>query len=243
MVKSSLLGPILTVISIIVLLAGYDLMTSSLNTWSLLTYDGGKLAEGGRVDRVVVKGSHASPQGAWYDDGLAKGPSGISFPTQASNSNDVNRPRRLLPFAGQRDGLPDRQPAKRDQRHKQRRQRRRRHGALHPGRHRGLQHAAAVARERHGRPGPARRLRVDQGGRGLERGRVQAAHPPDLRGRGPGPAPRRPDVHRRVRRGVHGADRRLPHHGRGDHHHRLRYAGHSGRHTDPVPRQRFGFPK
>ena len=53
MIKSSLLGPIIAVIGIIVLLAGYDLMTSSLNTWSLLTYDGGKLAEGGRVDRVV----------------------------------------------------------------------------------------------------------------------------------------------------------------------------------------------
>ena len=92
MVKSSLLGPILTVISIIVLLAGYDLMTSSLNTWSLLTYDGGKLAEGGRVDRVVVKGSHASPQGAWYDDSLAKGPSGIAFSTHATDSNAVNVP-------------------------------------------------------------------------------------------------------------------------------------------------------
>ena len=73
MVKSSLLGPIIAVIGIIVLLAGYDLMTSSLNTWSLLTYDGGKLAEGGRVDRIVGAGAGETVQAAWYDAPLTKG--------------------------------------------------------------------------------------------------------------------------------------------------------------------------
>ena len=64
--------PLLTVVSFIIVLAGYGQMVSAVNDWTLLTYDAGKI-NSSRIDRVV--GFTVTPledaNEAWYDNALS----------------------------------------------------------------------------------------------------------------------------------------------------------------------------
>ena len=64
--------PLLTVVSFIIVLAGYGQMVSAVNDWTLLTYDAGKV-NSARVDRVVGFTPGETANEAWYDEALTDG--------------------------------------------------------------------------------------------------------------------------------------------------------------------------
>ena len=71
MSTQTLMKPLAVLIGMIILFSGYDLMTSAINSWFLLTQDAG-IIEGTRVDRVVASDA-TSATDAWYKAPLTEG--------------------------------------------------------------------------------------------------------------------------------------------------------------------------
>ena len=91
MVTQTFMRPLAIVIGLVILFAGYTMITTAINQWTLLTYDVG-VVDGSRVDRVVVKGHHETADDAWFDDALVKGPASLTFGTNNAATADVHVP-------------------------------------------------------------------------------------------------------------------------------------------------------
>ena len=64
MLYTAITGPIGKVLSLILLMAVFGLALGVMNSWFLFTKDTG-LVHNERVDRIVLKGSHTTPDEAW----------------------------------------------------------------------------------------------------------------------------------------------------------------------------------
>lgn len=76
MSEMMVMKPLLAVVGMIIVLAGYGLMTSGINDWTLLTYDTGSV-NGARVERVAapISGTtlgDSSADDVWYHDSLTQ---------------------------------------------------------------------------------------------------------------------------------------------------------------------------
>ena len=71
MLGSNITAPLIGVLGIIIVMAGFGLMVSAINDWSLMTYNVG-LIDGQRVERFVGAATGESADQAWYDNALTE---------------------------------------------------------------------------------------------------------------------------------------------------------------------------
>ena len=69
MLGSNITAPLIGVLGIIIVMAGFGLMVSAINDWSLMTYNVG-LIDGQRVERFVGAATGETADQAWYDNAL-----------------------------------------------------------------------------------------------------------------------------------------------------------------------------
>ena len=66
MVTQTFMRPLAIVIGLVILFAGYTMITTAIGQWTLLTYDVG-VVDGARIDRVVAHGAGETVDDAWFD--------------------------------------------------------------------------------------------------------------------------------------------------------------------------------